>query len=207
MEWISHWAETIIVAVVIGTIIEMILPEGNSKKYIKMVIGVYILFTIISPVISKFTGNSIQVSDLLDLDQYINEVNEKAISENLQEQNQNTIKNVYIANLKNDVINKLNGKGYKVDSINIKISDDENYTLEKITLYLDKNENDNQKQNSIMIVEKVNEINVHIENNILNDNLTAEEDTKSNLTEREKSEVRKYLSEIYEISEEDIIIT
>ena len=47
MEWISHWAETIIVAVIIGTIIEMILPSGNSKKYIKTVIGVYILFTII----------------------------------------------------------------------------------------------------------------------------------------------------------------
>ena len=42
IEWISDWAGSIIVAVIIGTIIEMILPSGNSKKYIKMVIGVYI---------------------------------------------------------------------------------------------------------------------------------------------------------------------
>ena len=35
VEWISNWAESIIVAVIIATIIEMILPEGNSKKYIK----------------------------------------------------------------------------------------------------------------------------------------------------------------------------
>ena len=47
INWITNWAEAIIIAVVIATIIEMILPEGNCKKYIKVVIGVYILFTII----------------------------------------------------------------------------------------------------------------------------------------------------------------
>ena len=58
MEWVSGWIQGIIIAVIISTIIEMILPEGNSKKYIKVVIGVYILFSIVSPVISKVTGNS-----------------------------------------------------------------------------------------------------------------------------------------------------
>ena len=32
MEWISNWAGGIIVAVIIGTVIEMVLPEGNCKK-------------------------------------------------------------------------------------------------------------------------------------------------------------------------------
>ena len=41
--FISSWAQGIIVAVIIASIIEMILPEGSSKKYIKVVIGVYIL--------------------------------------------------------------------------------------------------------------------------------------------------------------------
>ena len=58
MGWVSNWIQGIIIAVVISTIVEMILPEGNSKKYIKVVIGVYILFSIVSPVISKVTGNS-----------------------------------------------------------------------------------------------------------------------------------------------------
>lgn len=49
---ISSWAEQIIIAVIIATILEMILPKGNSKKYIKTVIGIYILYTIISPIIT-----------------------------------------------------------------------------------------------------------------------------------------------------------
>ena len=56
IENISVWAEQIIIAVVIATLIEMILPEGNNRKYIKAVIGVYILFTIISPIL-KNNGN------------------------------------------------------------------------------------------------------------------------------------------------------
>ena len=45
MEWFSSWAQGIVVAVIIGTIIEMILPEGNCKKYIKVVVrSIYSFF-------------------------------------------------------------------------------------------------------------------------------------------------------------------
>lgn len=57
---ISSWAEQVIIAVIIATIIEMILPNGNSKKYIKTVIGVYIVYTIISPVITLITRNGLR---------------------------------------------------------------------------------------------------------------------------------------------------
>ena len=44
---ISKWSQSIIIAIVIGSIITMILPEGKNKKYIKMIIGVYIFVMII----------------------------------------------------------------------------------------------------------------------------------------------------------------
>ena len=34
---INSWAQGIIPAEIIATIIEIILPEGNNKKYIKMI--------------------------------------------------------------------------------------------------------------------------------------------------------------------------
>ena len=96
VEWISNWAESIIVAVIIATIIEMILPEGNSKKYIKVVIGVYVLFTIITPVINKFTGEDVQVSDILDLDTYIEEAEASVKMQNtIQDNNQSSIMGMY----------------------------------------------------------------------------------------------------------------
>ena len=35
IDYISSWAGQIITSVIIVTILEMILPNGNSKKYIK----------------------------------------------------------------------------------------------------------------------------------------------------------------------------
>ena len=35
ISWMSNWAQGIIVALIVGTIIEMILPNGNNKKYVK----------------------------------------------------------------------------------------------------------------------------------------------------------------------------
>lgn len=138
VEWISNWAESIIVAVIIATIIEMILPEGNSKKYIKVVIGVYVLFTIITPVINKFTGEDVQVSDILDLDTYIEEAEASVKMQNtIQDNNQSSIMGMYSSGLKDDMKAKIEAKGYIVNSVDINIADDESYTIEGITLDLE----------------------------------------------------------------------
>ena len=89
IEWISSWASSIIVAVIIGVVIEMILPEGNSKKYIKVVIGIYVVFTIVTPVINKFTGKEIEVSDILELDKYVEEAKESVKTQNTMQIKQN----------------------------------------------------------------------------------------------------------------------
>ena len=53
IEFISSWAEQIVLAVIVATIIELILTKNKNKKYIQMVIGVYVLFNIISPIINN----------------------------------------------------------------------------------------------------------------------------------------------------------
>ena len=49
-----NWCEGLVVAVIISIIIEMLVPEGNNKKYIKVVIGLYIVFVIINPILDIF---------------------------------------------------------------------------------------------------------------------------------------------------------
>ena len=63
IKFLSNWAKNIGLAVVIVSILEMLLPNNKSKKYIKMVMGTYILFCTISPFIQNknlFNENSIQ---------------------------------------------------------------------------------------------------------------------------------------------------
>lgn len=207
INWITNWAEAIIIAVVIATIIEMILPEGNCKKYIKVVIGVYILFTIISPVITKFTGKTVSVSDLIDLSKYVDEVKEKEKSQNLLAQNNETnIKDMYISNLKTDIKSKLKGKGYTTKNINLDVSNDENYTLNKIYLSVSKidenEETDNTQTNEVSKIETVNEVNVSISNEVTSTETKKEKDS---LSTSDKKKIKEYLSSVYEIQEKNIV--
>ncbi len=60
IDFMSSWAEQIVLAVIIATIIELILPKNKNKKYIQMVIGIYILFNIISPIIKNKEAFSVE---------------------------------------------------------------------------------------------------------------------------------------------------
>lgn len=65
----SSWAQGIIVAVIVATIVELLLPNGSSKKYVKVVVGIYILFSIIAPVVNKFANQDIN-AEIFTLDKY-----------------------------------------------------------------------------------------------------------------------------------------
>lgn len=217
ISWLSNWAGAIIVAVVIGTIIEMILPEGNCKKYIKVVIGIYVLFTIISPVITKFTGRDIQVSDILDLDKYTHEIEERSRMQNtIEDNNENNIKNMYLEGIKDDMKAKINGKGYDVKDIDIDIANDESYNILTLNVNVVKENSEDQSNkdninNNVEQIEPVNKIEINIgeNNNLVNEINNKENDTErnnNNLSNTEKKELKEYLSSVYDIKEESITI-
>ena len=194
MNWISSWIQGIIIAVIIGTIIEMLLPAGNCKKYVKVVIGVYILFSIVSPVITKVAGNEFRVSDIYDINTYI-EVSTKSSQDNIENNQQNQIRQVYITNLKNDMKQKIQKKGYSVKSLTLEISNDEQYTLKKIFAQVSKKENEENNE-----VKGVNEINIAISNN------TENKEENISISTKEQNDLKAYLSDIYNLEEKNINI-
>ena len=172
VEWISEWAGAIIVAVIIGTIIEMILPEGNSKKYIKVVIGIYVLFTIVSPIITKFTGKEIEVSDALELDTYVEEAKKAAETHNIIEsENSNNIMSIYKSGIKSDMTAKIEAKGYKINNIEIEIANDDSYSVLSINADIEKidetnsDEDNTNSENNIVQVNDVEKVNICVSSN------------------------------------------
>lgn len=217
IEWISSWASSIIVAVIIGVVIEMILPEGNSKKYIKVVIGIYVVFTIVTPVINKFTGKDIEVSDILELDKYIEEAQESIETQNtMQSDNESNIRSMYISGLEDDIRAKIEAKEYIVGSVEISVADDDSYSINSIIVEVQKKQ-DNEEQNNtenknsineIQKVEKVEigEVNIGESENS-NDIVEEEKNTTNNdLSNSDKKKLKEYLSSVYEVNEDNITI-
>ena len=118
---IRQWCEGIIIAVIISIIIEMIIPEGKNKKYIKVIIGVYIMFVSLTPIL-----------ELLDYDFNFNKNMNYNTIETSQSIN-NNIKDIYISGIEENLKNEIEELGYEVE--NIKIYTDINYeNIEKIEL-------------------------------------------------------------------------
>lgn len=47
--FISSWLENIVVLFILISITELVMPKGNMKKYVDLIIGILIIFTIITP--------------------------------------------------------------------------------------------------------------------------------------------------------------
>ena len=195
IEFLSSWAQGIIVAVIIATLIEMILPNSSSKKYVKVVIGMYILFTIVSPIIKKLGGKDINLNTI-DIEKYEQQIakSDNTISRKFEDNNTRSIKDIYVSNLKADISAKLKEKGYEIDISDIQIKDDENYTIEKITLKLIKTEQKQEKNNEIVI------------NTVEIGNTISQKDSKT-LSDDDKQEVKDYISETYDIDKKNINIS
>ena len=225
IDWISNWAGAIIVAVMIGTIIEMILPEGNSKKYIKVVIGIYVVFSIVTPVINKFTGKEVSVSDALDLGEYMkNSYDSLEIQNTMIEDNDNNIMEIYSSGIKSDIKAKIEGKGYEVSSVDIQIANDETYEITGIQVQVRKREESRNKDelNSNNNIEPVQEVE-HIEvadievnsgnlqdsrnsSDNLENNSEEQQNEETNVSNKEKQELAEYLSTVYEVNTQNIEI-
>ncbi len=133
--FLKSWCEGIIVAVILSILIESILPEGNHKKYVKVVIGVYVLFMIMNPFLEKF-GNGLEIPKEFDLP--------SVETSNIDPKN---IQELYANGIEETLKSQIEEE-FEVLVKHLEIVYDENYeNIEKITLELE--------QKGIVSVEKV----------------------------------------------------
>ena len=106
INFLSSWAEQVILAVIIATILELILPNSKNKKYVQMVIGVYVLFNIISPIIKN---KEKLVFSEIDLDKYITtstKVEQSSMYARLEK--------IYLDELENNIKSKFKNVGIEI---------------------------------------------------------------------------------------------
>ena len=205
ISFISSWTQGIIVSVIIASIIEMILPDGNCQKYVKVVIGVFILFSIVSPVINKFTKKEINISSIVDVEKYSDA--KQVSSTDLEVNTSLNIKQMYETNLKVDIKSKIESKGFKVKDITINISDDE-YKIEKIDIGImgeineesEVKNNKKSKNNVIGIVDSIEKISVDISSKV------SKEEKEYVISSKDANTLKEYLSNVYDVNTKNIFI-
>lgn len=133
---LKQWCEGIIIAIIISVIIEMLIPDTKSKKYVKVIIGVYIMFVSLNPIL-ELLKYEINFDDFLN----INTIQTSS-------QSYDDIKDVYVLGIEEKIKEDIETLGYQVD---VKILVDSNYEeIKEIHLKI------NGKQNlNIVEIQKI----------------------------------------------------
>ena len=204
IKFMSSWVKGLGLAIVIVSILEMLLPNNKTKKYIRMVMGIYILFTIVSPFVSNqedFNINDINLEEYTTTETSTR-VDQSSMNERIQE--------LYIQELEKDITKKLTEKGYQVTSCKVKaeISDNEEETkITKIKINVQKSQRDENSQEKDKDLE--NQVVSEIQKIKPVDTSIKEENKKKENTEINKSDIqniKKFLIEEYGVNEKCLVI-
>ena len=143
IEFLSSWAKNLGVVIVLVSIFEMILPNNKTKKYIRVVLGIFVIFNIIAPFVKN--KEKLEISSV-DIDNYTltqnNTVDKTSMNERIQE--------LYEKELENNIKNKLQNKDINIKtSTNIISTGTEiSYGVEKYTVVIYGDINGDGKINS-----------------------------------------------------------
>lgn len=200
--YISSWARQVIVSVVVAIILEMILaPDSKSTKYIKTVIGIYVVYSIIAPGLNLIGGNKLDFSNIDYENYFVNSEIYRDLQNNVEKIETDSFEETYKLNLKQDIENKLREKGFVVSNIKMEVDlneDSKQYgEITEIEISLSsKGEYKEEKQGNQIAINKV----------MIGSNTISNSKVKSNLTESDEITIREFISEEYGIENKNISI-
>lgn len=208
IEFISSWTKSLGLAIVIVSILEMLLPNNKNKKYIRMVMGIYIIFNIVSPFINN---QDIFNIENIDMEKYaLNETEEiQVTSEEVDQTSMNKrIKDLYVEELQKDITKKVEEQGYKVNNCEVKVSilDEENETeIKEIKLKVEKSQKieenkEDAEDRLIEEIQKIKEVDTTV-NIQKKDEEKQEEQENNTISKSDIQNIKKFLIEEYEVNE------
>ena len=136
MDNIKVYVEQIIYIAIFVLLLEIILPKGNTKKHVAVVISLVVLINIISPVFNVLrTGNMEDV--LNNVVEAVSSNTTKEVNSEVQafsEYKNNLVTSEVESKMEQDIKNKIKKLNVIVDKVKVVFEDE--YTLRKIKVYV-----------------------------------------------------------------------
>ena len=204
IEFLRNWSQQLIIVLMILIIIEMIIPSNSSyRKYIKVIFGIFLLYTMIFPILN------VKAEDI-DIEKYLkNEYkvgNEKNVVNTINYDKQ--IEQTYKVKLKDSIEEFINEKGYEQIKFDVDLQySQENIEINKIILKIKKQDTQEDadvetqevtiKANTILLVEDNGEL-LHLMTKLLSReyNVFTAQNGKEGIAVLEKEDVDLIVSDV-----------
>lgn len=229
INFLSLWVKNLSLALIVVSILEMLLPNNKTKKYVKMVMGLYILFSIIAPFVNNINVLNFNIEDVYS--DYSKEISSTSATSTAGEVNQasmdDRLNKLYKEQLESDITQKVEEKGYDVRKCKVDAHISESDTgIESIIIEIDgkndnvENSNNSDNSNKTDATENSNDSSKYSKNsgNTLEGKIVKEiqkiqkveidvskgddsEDTNSAITKTDVKMIKDFLTKEYGVSE------
>ncbi len=121
MEWLRDWIMQVAGVIVLGAISDMIMTDGTMKKYVKIVMGLVLVFTVIRPIVN-ISPSSIDIESPKD-----SQLKAAEVKNRLGKQEQELVFDIYCEKLQQNIENHVYTKwGCEADADVIVEKEDKN---------------------------------------------------------------------------------
>lgn len=203
IKFLSGWIEGIAIAVIIASIFEMIIPKGNIQKYIKVILGIYVIFSIISPFVDSKALYSMNVSETID------EFSENVTNQNYEAKQDSPEKNlnkIYKSTFEKDIIKTVENEGFVVYKCSVEgvfDAEQEDAGISKIEITVESRKKEKNKEKKTEKSGKENSIKVQdvkeVEKVEVSVGEQKVEESDNKVSAKDVDTLKKFISKHYEV--------
>lgn len=137
IEVFKNWISSMLCIGIFVTLIQLIIPKTNLKKYIYTLLGIITIITLISPIVQVMKNGTIEESVKNVLANISGDSNSSELeTSKYQGSQEELVKNQFIETLKSDIENKLKEKSVIVKNTQVFLAS--NYDVEKLEISIEK---------------------------------------------------------------------
>lgn len=193
MDLITGWVKNLIFVILFTTFLELFLPESNMRRYVRIIMGFFIITVLISPVAVLFNNDFTGLYNILPIEDNYNKnrwENIKNRGEEIKGEHQSYLDEYYHRELSTRIENIVS-LDFPDVSKNISLELNDNYQIKSINVNLQNNDIREVEIDPVKIDEKSGQDNDSVETKINNSDV---------------NQLKQRLSQIFQIPEKSINI-
>ena len=134
---VKGWISMILVIGIVFTLMRMIMPNTNLKKYIESIIGIVTIITIITPVLYYISNYNLTEKISENIEEILSSQEETNNYDSYAQINNEEIKKEFVEKIQEDIKVKLKNKINQEPKVKVLVNDA--YNIEKVEVKLNGN--------------------------------------------------------------------
>lgn len=202
LAFLRTWILNIVTVIVFITFLEILLPNSDMKKYIRMIVGILVMLVILNPILELFNGKIQFEEEVFKTTAMLEQKNLTYDIEQFQVGQEEQIIDIYKTKIINHLRQNIESKReFKVVDLTVSIIEERNHKdfgkLKEIYMVLAK---EKSSQDTLENIHPVSNIQIMIgseSNKIQNDGLISNEQTQK---------IKEEIALLYDISPNSVIV-